>query len=197
MLATGLIAGLASVAGCAAAAAAQFAPLAIQAVEAIGSGATNAASNASASRAAERGDDDVDRQERCDVLEDGAPTVIEFLRAQAGASTEWRELRLDNSNGNPIWVVASAPGSGAQWRSAENLPTMKFVPPLAPTLKPGIPDYLAYAPAEPQTGTEDDQLTSMTAEFGAGTGTFEWNGRVYQYAMADKLPCFPAQDAMK
>jgi hypothetical protein len=196
LLAIALLAGSTVVTGCWMAAI-QFAPLAIKAVEAVGSGATNLASNAAAARAGQRGDDEVDRQERCDELEDAAPSVIEFRRAEANASAQWRELRLDHSAGDPTWIAAIVPGSGTEWRPTENLPTMKFVPPLARALKPGIPDYLAYAPAEPLTPLEDDQLSSMTVEFGAGTGTFQWNGRVYQYAVADKLPCFPVVDAMK
>ena len=50
---------------------------------------------------------------------------------------------------------------------------------------------LAYAPAEPQTSIERDQLVALTADFGAGIGTFKWNGRSYQYTLVNRLPCFP------
>jgi hypothetical protein len=68
---------------------------------------------------------------------------------------------------------------------------MRFAPPLRQGLRDGKPNYLAYAPAEPRTAVERDQLVALTADFGVGSGTFQWNGRAYQYTLVNRLPCFP------
>ncbi|MGH7839049.1 MAG: hypothetical protein ACREQC_14650, partial [Candidatus Binataceae bacterium] len=170
-----------------------LAPLAIQAAEGMGMGATYLASNAAAP--AGQGADPAERRERCGELEDAAPSVIELRQMDGGGAIQWRELRVDDSAHVPVWAVGAAPGSDTAWRPAENLLKMNFAPPLTPTFKPGKSTYLVYAPAEPQTSVEDDQLTSLTGEFGAASGTFQWNGRAYQYSMAHQLPCFHAPTA--
>lgn len=174
-------------------AALELAPLGMQAASAVGNGVMNLATNSASSRKMDRapGEDEVDYHERCDDLAQQPPAVIELRLAADGAGApQWRELRVENTAGDPLWAPAIAPGAASAWRPAENLPTMRFAPPLAP-FKPGASSYLAYAPAEPQTAVEQDQLTGLTIDFGAGTGTFDWQGRLFNYALVGKLPCFP------
>ncbi|HLW71972.1 MAG TPA: hypothetical protein VKS22_15265 [Candidatus Binataceae bacterium] len=195
MLSLGLVAGAALASGCFAPAIA-LAPLAVQAAEGVGMGATYLASNAVADTG-DPGDDPVDRRERCGELEDAPPNVIELRQTGGNDALQWRELRVDNAGQNPRWVVGDASNRDAGWHPAENLREMSFRPPLSPSFKPGKSTYLVYAPAAPETTIEDDQLTNMTGEFGSGSGTFQWKGHSYQYAMVERLPCFPPPVATK
>jgi len=183
-------------AGCLAAAL-ELAPMGLSAVGAVSNGAMNMASNSAGSRDLHAGEDEVDRHDRCDNLEETAPTVIELRRTDAAAVPQWRELQIENATGVPRWAPASGPDGGRAWRPTENLLAMNFAPPLPLPTKPNISTYLGYAPSEPVSSSEQDQLTGLTANFGAPVGTFQWNGRVYQYATAAKLPCFPPDVAMK
>jgi hypothetical protein len=174
-------------------AALELAPLGMQAASAVGNGVMNLATNSASSGKMDRapGEDEVDYHERCDDLAQQPPAVIELrIVADGGSASQWRELRLENTAGDPSWAPAIEPGAASAWRPAENLPTMHFAPPLAP-LKSGVSNYLAYAPAEPLTAAEQDQLTGLTIDFGAGVGTFDWRGRIFEYALVGKLPCFP------
>jgi hypothetical protein len=188
-------------------AALQLAPLGLQAAEAVGGGAVNlvakaAAATHSSSHSDNEGDrkageDEIDREERCDELQLEVPGVIELRQSGEASGPEWRELRLANSD-FPQWEVLQDKDSAqGGWRPAINLLKMSFTPPLEGSLKPGVPNYLAYAPAEPKTSIEQDQLVALTVDFGTGNGTFQWNGRRYQYAVVRNLPCFPAPIAMK
>src|SRR5438876_4717519 len=180
-------------------AAVQFAPLAIQAAESLGSGVLNLAGAAAAAHQSKdpASGDAIDHEERCDELQVEVPGVIEFRTSQAASSAEWRELHLTDSIDTPQWEVLtrqdSAPGG---WHPAVNLAKMNFAPPIDGALKPGTGNYLAYAPNNPQTSVEQDQLVAMTVDFGAGIGTFQWKGRTYQYSLVRELPCFPASMAM-
>ena len=182
-------------AGCAAAAI-ELAPLAIQAVEAVGAGVLNAAANHAAA-SGDKKEDDVDKRERCDNLQDTSPNVIELRAGEEGQALQWRELSLNDATGDPIWAPAMDMGTASAWRPAENLLKMGFAPPLALPQQPGSSSFLAYAAAQPQTASEQDQLTGLATGFGLETGTFQWNNRPYQYAMVTKLPCFPILQAMK
>jgi len=92
----------------------------------------------------------------------------------------------------PQWqALAGEQSDAAGWRQLSNLRTMSFEPPLQQSLRDGKPNFLAYAPAEPRTASERDQLVALTADFGAGLGTFQWNGRAYAYTLVHRLPCFP------
>lgn len=180
-------------------AALQLAPVALQAAESLASGVVNIAGAAASSHHSnDPGGDALDREERCDELQIEVPGVIEFRTAQATSSAEWRELRLSDSIDDPQWepltAQDSAPGG---WHAAVNLARMNFAPPIEGALKPGVGNYLAYAPNNPQTSVEQDQLVAMTVDFGAGIGTFQWKGRTYQYSLVRELPCFPAPLAMK
>jgi len=191
------LAALAAASSGCALAAIQLAPVAIQAVEAVGSGVLNMAANHEAAKGNNRVEDDVDKRERCDNLEEAAPNVIELRAPEAGSVVQWRELSVNNATGDPMWAPALDMGNSSLWRPAENLLKMSFAPPIALPQKPGNSNYLAYAAAQPQTGVEQDQLTGLATDFGAQTGTFQWNSRPYEYAMVEKLPCFPIAQAMK
>lgn len=169
-----------------------LAPLALEASEAVGVGAIDAAGYAA--EGTSRGDDAMgpsEAEDRCDELELEVPGTIEFQVAD-NSPTEWRELQLGGSTDAPQWqAIAGDQSDAAGWRPLVNLHTMGFAPPLQQGLRAGKPNYLAYAPAEPQTSVERDQLVALTADFGAGLGTFQWNGRAYQYTLVNRLPCFP------
>jgi hypothetical protein len=170
---------------------AMLAPLALQAGEMAGAGALNVAGSAMKGNSSR--DDPVDpaeQEERCDDLQLEVPGTIE-LQVAANGPTAWRELQLGGSTDAPKWqVVVGGQSDAGGWRQLTNLPTMSFAPPLQPMLKHGKLNYLAYAPSEPRTSSERDQLVALTA-FGAGLGTFQWRGREYQYTLVNRLPCFP------
>jgi len=169
-----------------------LAPLALQAGEAASVGAIDAAGYAAEGKSGE--DSTVgpsEAEERCDELELEVPAAIE-LQVAHNSLTAWRELQLGGSTDAPQWqAIAGDQSDAAGWRPLVNLHTMRFAPPLQQALRAGKPNYLAYAPAEPRTSVERDQLVALTADFGAGLGTFEWKGRAYQYTLVNRLPCFP------
>lgn len=177
-----------SLAGCLAPAVG-LAPLAVQAGEAAGVGAIDA--SGSLAEAKSNGGDPSEAQERCDELQLQVPGAIE-LKVANNSPTAWRELRLGGSTDAPQWqAIAGEESDTAGWRPLTNLHKMRFAPPLEGELRAGKHSYLAYAPAEPRTSVERDQLVALTADFGTRTGTFEWKGRAYQYALVNRLPCFP------
>ena len=162
-----------------------LAPLALQAGGMAGAGLIKAKSGNDGAL------DSSESEERCDELELRGPDTIEFRLADQDPSA-WRELQLGGPSDSPKWqVLASEQSDAAGWRPVSNLQHMSFTPPLQQVLRAGKPNYLAYAPAEPRTGIERDQLVALTADFGAGMGTFQWNGRTYQYTLVNRLPCFP------
>jgi hypothetical protein len=190
MLLVGMIFAVLGGAGCLAPA--MLAPLAVQVGEMAGVGAINAAGYAAGANS--KLDDTMDpdeKEERCDELQLEVPGTIEFQVADKNP-TAWRELQLGGSTDAPQWqAIASEKSDAAGWRPLANLQAMLFVPPLPQSLKGGKHNYLAYAPAEPRTSVERDQLVALTADFGTGQGTFQWNGRAYQYTLVNQLPCFP------
>src|SRR5260370_35443937 len=64
-------------------------------------------------------------------------------------------------------------------------------PPIQTPLAPGAPVYLAYAPSDPQTLVERNELSGLGFNFGTELGTFHSDGRMYGYALLKELPCFP------
>jgi hypothetical protein len=152
------------------------------------------ASNSSASHDLHPGEDEADRNDRCDNLAEDTPGVIELHSAATNAAPEWRELAIRNETGEPRWTVAADSDGSAQWRPARNLNAMHFTPPLG--LAKGA-TYLGYAPSEPRDSAEQDKLTGLITNFGASNGTFQWNNRIYQYVLSPKLPCFPPPAAIK
>lgn len=171
---------------------AMLAPMAVQAGEMAGVGALNAAGYATGSNPhLDNTVDAAEEEERCDDLQLEVPGTIEFQVAD-NSPTAWRKLQLGGSIDRPQWqALAGEQSDAAGWRPLANLPTMRFAPPLQQALKSGKHNYLAYAPAEPRSPVEQNQLVALTADFGAGLGTFQWNGRAYQYTMVNRLPCFP------
>ncbi len=200
-----LVAGAAAIAigacGCWTAAL-QLAPLGIEAVEAVGSGAINLAEAATMSAHQSSAspnatdpnhpeEDEVDREERCDELDLEVPGVVE-IRKNASGSAEYRELRLGGSPDEPQWAALPDKDTGpGGWRPAINFLQMSFTPPLSGEMPQKGSSYLAYAANDPQNEVEQDRLVALTVDFGSGMGTFRWNGRVYQYVVASRLPCFP------
>jgi hypothetical protein len=166
-------------------------PLVFQASEAAGVGAIDAVGHvAQGNSGVDRTTDAAEEEDRCDELELEVPGTIE-LQVPENSPTAWRELQLGGSADAPQWqAVTGETSDAAGWRPLANLHTMRFAPPLQ-ALRGGKPNYLAYAPAEPRTSIERDQLTALTADFGGGQGTFQWNGRAYQYTLVNRLPCFP------
>ena len=169
-----------------------LAPLVLQASEMAGVGGIGVAGYAAEGNS--RRDSTMDAaegEERCDELELEVPGTIEFQVAE-NSPTAWRELQLGGSSDAPQWqAVAGEQSDAAGWRPLANLHTMRFAPPLQQGLRGGKPNYLAYAPADPRTSIERDQLVALTSDFGAGLGTFQWKGRAYQYTLVNQLPCFP------
>jgi hypothetical protein len=173
-------------------------PLGVQAAETVGSSVVEVAASAAASHTKTPPEDEIDHEERCDDLELDMPGLIELHADKSGNLPQWRELALGGSTDEPVWepmLEKDAPAGG--WHPAQNLTTMNFAPPLESSLTYGAENYMAYAPAEPTTSVEQDRLVALTVDFGAATGTFHWNGRVYQYSVVRKLPCFPPPIAMK
>ncbi|MBV8055794.1 MAG: hypothetical protein JOZ29_21260 [Deltaproteobacteria bacterium] len=173
-------------AGCAAPA--MLAPMAMQAGEMAGVAALNAAGgNAHLDNTV----DPAEKEESCDQLQLGVSGTIEFQMAD-NSPAAWRELQLGGSADAPKWqAVADERSDAAGWRPLANLHMMRFAPPLQQVLKDGKRNYLAYAPAEPRTSIEQEQLVALIADFGGGVGTFQWNERAYQYSLVNRLPCFP------
>jgi hypothetical protein len=168
--------------------------MALSATSAVGASAMNAAGP---HWSGQSDTDAPDSEDRCDELALEIPGTIE-LRVDDNSPSAWRELHLGGSGDAPYWqAIAGGQDNRAGWRPVRNLSAMSFAPPLANSLKRGVPNYLAYAPAEPQTSVEQDQLVALTMDFGAYIGTFEWNGRAYRYTVVNKLPCFPGPVASK
>ena len=38
---------------------------------------------------------------------------------------------------------------------------------------------------------EEDRLRALTTDFGTPAGNFNWGGRIYDYLLVERLPCFP------
>jgi hypothetical protein len=174
----------------------ELAPLAIQGVGMAGAGALQAVGYKRTDSPDDATMDANEKEERCDDLQLEVPGTIEF-RVVDESPAAWRELQLGGSADAPHWLaVADAQSDANGWRPVANLHNMSFAPPLEHGLRQGKPNYLAYAPAEPQSDIERDQLVALTSDFGAGMGTFQWNGRAYQYTLVNRLPCFPGPTAV-
>jgi hypothetical protein len=167
-----------------------LAPLALKAGEAA-VGALGSATHAANVKSGDEGSNASEAEERCDVLEFEVPSAME-LRIADTTPTAWRQLQLGGTTDAPQWqIVIDDHSDAAGWHPFQDLYAMRFVPALQRALKAGESNYLAYAPVEPRTSIERDQLVSLTVDFGPGLGTFQWNGRAYQYTVVNRLPCFP------
>jgi len=119
---------------------------------------------------------------------DPSPGVIE-LREDGSGSPEYREMRVAFTATDVRWApVIDRDTSADGWRPAENFLQMDFSPPLPAALQGSRIIYLAYAPADPGARQDDDQLVRFNRSFGDPIGTFEWNGRTYQYSLPPTLP---------
>jgi hypothetical protein len=94
--------------------------------------------------------------------------------------------------GEQRWTVVRDSGSDSRgWRMETSLGKLNFNPPLESVLVSTKSRYMVAAPADPADTLESNQLMSFTIVFGPRTGTYDWNGRRYEYAVANKLPCVP------
>jgi hypothetical protein len=182
-------------------AALQLAPVVLNVAEGVGTGVVHVAETAiigahnSSSKDPQDlhpGEDEVDRRDRCDKLTVETPGLIE-LRSNDSGAPEYRELALNVTFDHTDWEpVVDEEAGGEGWQAAVNFLKMQFTPPLDANLPKDGKDYLAYSPVEPKTAEEVDQLSNLTANFGAPLGTFIWNERTYQYVTTTALPCFAA-----
>jgi hypothetical protein len=137
----------------------------------------------------EKHEDEMERKDRCDDLEMEGPSVIEIHKGAGGS--EYRELQLAGPIDRMKWTPVIDKDTNANgWRPAVNFLQMNFTPPLGALPEQGS-DYLAYAPINGEASTAADRSDSLTSNFGANTGTFEWKGRQYRFVLAHELPCFP------
>ncbi len=184
--------------------AAQLAPYAISAAEDVGSGVAQVTVGAAEAVAMEtHKDEDLARAEArereslmesgdsCDQLAADAPGVIELRKDTSGAP-EYRELALVDSSDDAQWAPVTTDNNAASgWHPAVNFLQMNFSPPLAGAIPESDSNFLAYAPAQSISEAEADKLANLTTNFGKTTGTFNWSGRDYHYAVTRTLPCFP------
>jgi hypothetical protein len=123
--------------------------------------------------------------QECDELLLTAPPIIQ-LRAEANGSTSWRQLHLGGSPDTAKWMVVLG-----GWHAVGNLEQLDFSPPLPNAFEVGQPVFMPYAPAEPGNSVEEDRLRALTTDFGTPAGNFNWGGRIYDYLLVERLPCFP------
>ncbi len=173
-------------------------PLAIDVAEDAGSAVASVTINAVASAHQESGksddqdhtgEDEMDREDRCEQLQVEVPGVIELRKSAAGAA-EYRELQLGGSLARPQWTaMVDQDANAGGWRPAVDFLRMNFTPPLGPIPDAGS-DYLAYRLMRSESSAEVE-FAPLTVNFGKTEGTFRWNGNLYQFALGHTLPCFP------
>ncbi|MGH7987498.1 MAG: hypothetical protein ACREQX_14565 [Candidatus Binataceae bacterium] len=125
----------------------------------------------------------------CDLTNPAWPSLVE-LRTDKAGTTIYRPLSLSGPGLNLQYEDVDAPASTTgDWRLASDFAKLHFAPPLRPAL--GVPSttYLAYAPATAQSPIERRQAASLQHDFSPVLGTFDWDGRVYRYALVRQLPC--------
>ena len=116
------------------------------------------------------------------------PGVIE-LRKDVNGATEYREMRVAFTSTDVRWTpVVDRDTSADGWRPAENFLHMNFTPPLPGELSQSKTVFLAYAPAYNGAPEDNDPLIKFNRSFGDPVGTFDWNGRLYQYSLPSALP---------
>jgi hypothetical protein len=175
-------------------------PLAISAAESVGSvvangalGAVVAAHEGSGQLADpdHPGEAETDREDRCEQLQLDVPGVIELHKNASGAP-QYRELQLGGSLAKPQWMpIVGQDTDPSGWRPAVHFLQMEFNPPLGVLPQTGS-DYLAYRQMHSDSSAAPDvEFTPLTANFGKTEGTFRWKGSLYQFALGNRLPCFP------
>jgi hypothetical protein len=173
--------------GCAAAA---LMPLGFQAVEAVGVTTGSAITGKNA-------DDDPDKIDtdpmsaECQQLLTALPYIAE-VRPQPNRSAMVRQLTVGVVKGEQRWtVVHDSDSDGNGWRVENAIAQLNFSPPLETSLAATKSRYMIAAPADPANTSEANQLMTFTMAFGPRVGTYEWNGKRYEYSVAKKLPCLP------
>ncbi len=117
-----------------------------------------------------------------------SPGVIE-LRKDASGAPEYRELRIDFTPTDARWTPVVEYDTAADgWRPAEHFLEMNFSPPLPAVISDNRTTYLAYAPANTKSPDDEQQLEQFDRSFGEPVGTFNWDGRLYQYSLPQVLP---------
>lgn len=171
--------------GCLAAA---FAPAGLQALGTLGISAGNSISGK---------DHDLDKldedpqSDECQQLLLAVPYIAE-VRIESNRATALRRWTSAAVEGKQRWtVVYDANTDGEGWQRQSVIGRANFNPPLETALASDGSRYMISAPADPASGFEANQLMSLTMVFGPRVGTYEWNGRRYEYAVAKKLPCLP------
>ncbi len=172
-------------------AALQLAPAALSAVGGVGKGAVALASNDKSKEDPEDAND-FPRGQKCDDLEMEAPVMVQ-MQAGTGGGAKWRELSISpGMEADQRWIPMPTQNTDADgWRPVSNLASLDFQPPIQTPPAPGVPVYIAYAPSDPQTLAERNELSGLGFNFGTELGTFHSDGRVYRYALLKELPCFP------
>ncbi len=180
-----LIASALTLSGCLAAA---FAPAGLQALETLGVSAGNSIGGKGS---------DADKAEEepqsgdCQQLLLAVPYIAE-IRTESDQTAKLRQWTIGMVKGEQRWTVVHDPGTdGKGWRSEASLSQLNFNPPLETALAATKSRYMIAAPADPASALEANQLLSFTIVFGPRVGTYDWNGKRYEYAVANKLPCVP------
>ncbi len=133
------------------------------------------------------GDDSI---ARCDQLLHAAPGVEEIRRTSDG-SLESREIRLDLSGANAKWVPYREKGTSPEgWRAQSTIARLNFSPPLYGVIPEKDSRFLIYAKGVAETPQDSEQMMSVAEQSGKQAGTFKWRGKIYNYTLIDKLPCF-------
>jgi membrane protein implicated in regulation of membrane protease activity len=178
------IALIALVSGCWVLPALQLAPLGLQVAEAVGIAGARAAAGDKLTNV----DEDASR---CEQLAGGLPFITEVRKDPNGA-IEIRQWKVGGDPDKPEWeVIADATGAPEGWRHEADIAQLNFSPPLETSLVKSKAHFLIFAPAQANDTVENEQLVSFIGFFGPADGTFEWRGRMYNYAVAKRLPCFP------
>jgi hypothetical protein len=173
--------------------AAEFAPLMVQGAETTASGVEQSAAHLTGI-IQDHGPNgsDAGLTEQCVDLKHEPPGVIE-LRMSAAGAPEYRELRPDAEADNVRWApITDDDIDFGGWRPAQNLLRMGFNPPIAPAIPPAASVYLAYAPKQHESWSQQDHRAMLAECFGSPIGTFIWNKHPYDYVLVNALPCFPA-----
>jgi hypothetical protein len=133
-----------------------------------------------------------DNADRCDQLV-RVPPGVEEIRKNKDGLIESRQWKIAETSGDPIWIVVRTQTEDTEkdaWQPKPGITKLLFNPPLYTMLKPDVPQYLAYAPADVVNVSDSEQFDSMTGAFGSGIGTFKWHERTYDYVLVKQLPCF-------
>ena len=138
----------------------------------------------------EPGDDEEEDNAKCDQLAGAIPYVTE-VKQDADGAIEIRQWGISSESGKTKWtVVVDKNTSPDGWRYEAGFAEMNFSPPLGTELAAEHARYFIFAAAQASDATENERLISFISTFGPADGTFQWRGRVYNYAVAKKLPCF-------